>query len=87
MFITAKDKTEYLYDYDLDPDWDETESLIVVLLDAETGAVVDALGGVEVPFQVSDHGNINVDPKTERYLRGIARQMADAMTYTERNSR
>lgn len=85
MYVTAKDGTEYLWDYDYDADWSVAEgepSLMVTLWDAdydgpEDPQPLDVLGGVTVPFDISDHGNINASPEIEEYLRQTAQDMAD----------
>ncbi len=79
MTNTVKDSkgNEYVYGYDVDQD--DRAALVVYLFTDDSWApqVVDTLGGVEVPFDISDHGNINVDPETEEYLRQTAEDMAN----------
>lgn len=59
------------YGYDVDPD-----TLVLTLWDPQDGSVVDTLVGIDVPFVVSDHGNVNVSPTVERWLRELAESFA-----------
>lgn len=68
----------YDWTVDIDEVWPgEPPSLIVFLIDENTGEPVDALGGVDVRFWVSDHGNIHVDPADEPYLTEILTEMME----------
>jgi hypothetical protein len=72
---------EYEWDYDYDQDSYGEPSLVVMLRDK--GNIVDSLGGIEVrSLQISDHGNVNINPQDEQYLKSIAQEMADGMTST-----
>jgi len=51
-------RSDYGYGYEVDPD--EPGSLIIAVLD-DDDEVVDSIGGVDVDFSISDHGNINLD--------------------------
>lgn len=46
--------------------------LSVAIHDDEIGEVVDALGGVTIDFEVSDHGNINFDEQDPWYIGLVA---------------
>ncbi len=84
-YITSENGTEYVWWYEYDGDWTnvEGEDAVVVLIGdppdlAPTAEVVDALGGLTLAsLSISDHGNVNVSPKDEAYLKSLARQMAD----------
>lgn len=70
---------DFEYDYEPDPDWNmvgDSPSVIVKLYDGDTGEFIDAMGGVEVDFEVSDHGNTNAGPEAERYIKEVATDMA-----------
>ncbi len=69
------------YSYEVDPESDDYYSpdLVVYLLDPDTGDVFDAMGGVSVEFELSDHGNVNVGPEAEAYIKGVAAEMAGSM--------
>lgn len=66
----------------------EPFTLMVGIYDPETDwdvggpFLIDALSGIDAPFDVSDHGNVNVSPETEKYLQTIADELA-----TDNNSR
>lgn len=78
-YITVNGQ-DFDYDYEPDPDGDGmgNPGLIVYLLDADTGEVLDAMGGVDADFDVSDHGNTNLGQDAERYIKEIATEMAQS---------
>lgn len=86
-YVTAPNGTEYEWGYDVDPDSSSSDgpALTVVLYD-DNGNVIDSIGGVEVDFQVSDHGNVNLGPEGEQYLYEVAQDMAIARTSSKRTA-
>ena len=48
----------YAIDLILEPE--EEYPLVLLLLEEDTGKILEALGGIDVPYTVSDHGNIHV---------------------------
>jgi len=82
----ASRKTAYFlegddWDYVVDPDGD---GLMVVLL--EDGQVVDSVGGVDVSYWISDHGNVHIrDPYEDyEYVKSIALEMREQRTGSRR---
>jgi hypothetical protein len=71
----------YDWNYEYDDFYAQVEGedgLVVVLLDYDTGEVVDSLGGITVgSLQISDHGNVNVSPEDEEYLKQRAIELAE----------
>jgi hypothetical protein len=56
-----------------EPDEDEPGHLTILLYD-EDGNVIDALGGVDLPYWVSDHGNVHYD-EHDPYVANIVAEM------------
>lgn len=54
--------------------------LVVFIYDPDTQEILDSVGGVEVNYMVSDHGNIIPDASGEAYLLEIARELAQEYT-------
>lgn len=70
----------YGYEYDSEYANGEGEDAVVIVLYDSNGEVIDALGGVTLnSLQVSDHGNINLSPEDEEYVRSVAEEMAAEM--------
>lgn len=58
----ARDRlTLWRAEYSWHAEPDDDGELVVFLLDLETEDIVDALGGIDLPYSVSDHGNVNYD--------------------------
>ena len=72
------DRVDWCYAYDTDHAAVEREdALVVVVYDTCSGATLASLGGVTVEsLQISDHGNVNVSPADEAYLRNVAGELA-----------
>ena len=47
-------------------------NLILFVISEETGEAINAIGGIDVGYSVSDHGNIHVNPDHEPYLIELA---------------
>jgi hypothetical protein len=64
------------YDYYVNiDDFAEDPALEIIVVNVETEEIVNAVGGVEVRFWVSDHGNIHVDPDDEPYVIGWVNEL------------
>lgn len=83
--MNVKDRHGNEYEYGYEVDQDEEGALVVILFSDDSWAptILDTLGGVVCDFDVSDHGNINVSPETEEYLRQTAEDMANDLDVTE----
>lgn len=76
------------YDIDLDGEGGPTDyfemgegDLTVFIFDPDNNdEIVDSVGGVQVNYQVSDHGNIIPDAAGEAYLLEVARELAQEYT-------
>lgn len=70
----------YDWTVDLDEQWPgEPPTLLLWLIDLETDEPVDCLGGLDVRFWVSDHGNIHVDPADEPYIISTLLDMIESL--------
>lgn len=84
--LEASRKTAYFlegddWDYMVDPDGD---GLMVVLL--EDGQIVDSVGGIDVSYWISDHGNVHIRDHDEdyEYVKSIALEMREQRTGSRR---
>lgn len=68
------------YDYDEEASYDGTPSLVVIIYREDDESIVDSLGGIEIDFDISDHGNIVVSSETEKYLQSIAEELVNGVT-------
>ena len=75
---------DWSYEYDSDyARMEGEEGVLVYIFDPDTEDVLDSLGGVSVEsLQVSDHGNTNVSPEDEAYLKSVAQELADELPRT-----
>ena len=63
------------YDYGYEANTYSLDEIVVYLLNVDTWEVLDSIG-VDVPFDISDHGNTNVSPEIERVLYDAAADLA-----------
>jgi hypothetical protein len=47
-------------------------TLILFIINEETGEPINAIGGIDVDYTVSDHGNIHIHPDHEPYIVDLA---------------
>jgi hypothetical protein len=67
------------FEYTYWPDRDEPGCLVVAIAFEGTDETFDTIAGVQPSeFDVSDHGNVNMAPDSERYVREVAAELATA---------
>ena len=52
-------------------------TLILFLIDETTGEAVEALGGIDAKYWVSDHGNIHIDPNDEIHVNLLVKELIE----------
>lgn len=79
--MTASTRDHYDWSVDIDEVWPgEPQSLILYLFDLhDDSAPIDCLGGIEVRFWVSDHGNIHIDPEDAGYIEQLVDEMIEGL--------
>lgn len=48
--------------------FEDQPTLVLFIINEETGEPINSVGGVDVGYWISDHGNIHIDPEHEPYL-------------------
>jgi hypothetical protein len=79
LAVRGVDGYEYDWGYEYDGEHAriEGEPAVIVFLYDRDGEVVDSIGGVTLSsLDVSDHGNVNLSQADEKYLYGLASDMA-----------
>lgn len=71
----GRDRNDFDYIYDVDSE--ENDCLVIYVFDIANDweVPIDSMGGVNVEFDISDHGNVNLSPDGEAHIRNVAALM------------